>query len=248
MTISLHIDGRERARTFDRARSVRIRAGHSVIDDETRASSPVRDWPDAWLLAAIRAEPPNVSALDTLVARYWKSLYARCELLTANREKASDLAQETWCRVLRARQGLDPHGNFPAYIARIATNIWRDWSRSSRRAGPLADHRLASLDAELGVGDGDTVLLRDALSDLDAIPPEEEVALKLDVDRVLTRLSPRARDVLVSRYIDGESAAEIGARLGRTEQTITSWIREAIREIRQQLGQPGAVHTRGGAP
>ena len=220
----------------------------SGTNDQLRASSPVTEWPDAWLLAAIRAEPPDVAALDALVARYWKSLHARCELLTANREKASDLAQETWCRVLRARHGLDPHGNFPAYIARIATNICRDWSRSSRRAGPLAEHRLASLDAELGLGDGDTVLLRDALADLDALPPDDQVALRLDVDRVLARLSPRVRDILVSRYIDGESAAEIGMRLGRTEQTITSWIREAIREIRQQLSPSRAARPQGGTP
>jgi RNA polymerase sigma factor (sigma-70 family) len=247
VTTSLQVIGHEPGWTFDRPRLVRIRAVSSVSDD-SRPSSPIAEWPDARLLAAIRAEPPDVSALDALVARYWKSLYARCTLLTANRETASDLAQETWCRVLRARRGLDPHGNFPAYIARIATNIWRDWSRSSRRAGPLADHRLASLDAELGLGDGDTVLLRDALSDLDALPPEEQVALRLDVDRVLARLSPRAREVLVSRYIDGDSAAEIGTRLGRTEQTITSWIREAIREIRQQLGPSSAAPTREVAP
>ena len=242
---------REHTGTFDRLRLVRDRTVSAVnggINDEHRASSPVTEWPDAWLLAAIRAEAPDVSALDALVARYWKSLYARCELLASNREQASDLAQETWCRMLRARHGLDPHGNFPAYIARIATNIWRDWSRSSRRAGPLADHRLASLDAQLGLADGDTVLLRDALSDLDALPPEEQIALRLDVDRVLARLSPRAREILVSRYIDGESAAEIGTRHGRTEQTITSWIRDAIRDIRQQLGPHGAAQTPGGAP
>jgi RNA polymerase sigma-70 factor (ECF subfamily) len=202
------------------------------MSDESR---DVSTWPDARLVAAIRGDTPDGAALDALVQRYWKPVFGRCELLTMNRDTAADLAQETWCRVLRARRGLDPDGNFSAYIATVATNIWRDWSRTTRRAGPLADHRLASLDAELSVGDDDTVLLREALSDMNALPPDEQAALQIDVDRALARLTPRSRDVLVSRYLDGESAADIGARLGRTEQTITAWIRGAIREIRKQL-------------
>jgi transposase-like protein len=37
--------------------------------------------------------------------------------------------------------------------------------------------------------------------------------------------------VLVSRFLDGESCAEIGIRYGRTEQTISAWVRQAIREV-----------------
>ena len=45
------------------------------------------------------------------------------------------------------------------------------------------------------------------------------------------------RDVLISRFINGESAAEIGQRYGRTEQAITGWIREAIRQMKIYLGE-----------
>ena len=194
-------------------------------------------WPDAWLVAAIRCEPPDVAALDVIVRRYWKPLFARCELLTMNREMASDLAQETWCRVLRARRALDPNGNVPGYLSAVALNIWRDWSRSARRAGPLASHRLASLDAGLTESDGDTTVLRDAINDVNAMPLENQVQLKVDVDRALAALPPRSRAILVARYLDGESASEIGARYGRTEQTITAWIREAIHDVRQHLAR-----------
>src|SRR5262245_34068346 len=69
---------------------------------------------DSWLIDRIRQDEPDSAALDELVSRYWKGLYARCHLLTLNSERANDLAQDAWCRVLRARRSLKPDGNFPA--------------------------------------------------------------------------------------------------------------------------------------
>ena len=194
-------------------------------------------WPDAWLVAAVRCEPPDVPALDALVARYWRLLYARCEMLTVDRERASDLAQETWVRVLRARRSLQPDGNVAGYLVTVATNIWRDWHRSARRAGPLGEHRIASIDASLENA-GEEASLGDLLPDLRARAAADQALLRLDIDRALARLSPRSRDLLTARYLDGESAAEIGRRYDRTEQTISAWVRQAIGEIRQFLAEP----------
>jgi DNA-directed RNA polymerase specialized sigma24 family protein len=44
-------------------------------------------------------------------------------MLTLNQGKAGDLAQQAWCRVLRARNTLKPGGNFPAFITTVATNL-----------------------------------------------------------------------------------------------------------------------------
>lgn len=195
------------------------------------------DWPDAWLIAAIRPEPPDAIALDALVGRYWKMLFARCQMLTLDREAANDLAQEAWLRVLRARSSLDPDGNFPAYVVTIATNLWRDRHRSERRAGGMADDRMASLDARVAIEGGDTMALADVLPDPKTLPAEEQVLLKMDMDRALERLTPQLRDVLLARYLSGESAAEIGRRYGRTEQTISAWVRDAVRQMKAHLGE-----------
>ena len=205
--------------------------------DSTEEWARLRDvsqWPDAWLVAAVRSEPPDDAALNTLVTRYWKMLFARAQLLTVNRDMADDLAQETWSRVLRARRSLDPDRNFAGYLVTIATNIWRDLHRSARRAGPLASQRLSSLDESVATAEDD-VVLADAVPDLKALARDEQTLLKLDVDRALERLAPLSRDVLTARYLDGLSAAEIGKRYGRSEQTITSWIRQAVQEVRRHL-------------
>ena len=198
-------------------------------------------WPDGWLIAAVRRDPPDASALDALVDRYWKTLFGRCLLLTANHEKANDLAQDAWCRVLRARHALKPGGNFPAYVTTVATNLWRDTQRFARRAGPMAEHRMSSLDAPVLGDEGETIVLAEGLPDLNSRDAEEHKLLALDIDRALEELEPRLRDVLVARFITGESAAEIGERYGRTEQTVTGWIREAIRQMKLYLEEPAQV-------
>jgi RNA polymerase sigma factor (sigma-70 family) len=193
-------------------------------------------WPDAWLINAVRREPPDEAALDVLVTRYWKALFARCQILTLDRDAANDLAQEAWLRVLRARGTLQPDGNFRAYIITVATNLWRDGIRSARRAGPMADSRLESLDSP-DPGHGQSMALVDVVPDASTLSMDDQVLLKMDIDAALKRLSPDLRDVLVSRYVGGESAAEIGRRYDRTEQTISSWIREAVREMKVYLGE-----------
>jgi RNA polymerase sigma-70 factor (ECF subfamily) len=208
---------------------------------------PLRDiaaWPDAWLVAAVRRDPPDASALDALAERYWRPLFGHCYLLTLDRDKASDLAQQAWCRVLRARQRLNPGGSFPGYITTVATNLWRDSHRSARRAGPLSEERLASLDQVFSLDDGEDVVLTDMLPDVGSLQAEERRLLKLDVDRALGRLTPHLRDVLVARFITGESCAEIGLRHGRTEQTVSGWVRAAIREIKFHLEEEAQVPMR----
>lgn len=207
-------------------------------DFESGEWAQLRDidlWPDEWLVAAVRRNPPDERALDVLAQRYWKKLFARCQMLTVDREKAADLAQEAWCRVLRGRGSLKPGGNFPAYLAMIATNLWRDQHRSSLRAGEMAASRMTSLDLEAPSADGTLLTLAEAIPDLPALEAEARAKLKLDLDDALARLTPLSRDILVARFIDGESCAEIGRRYERTEQTISGWLRRAIQDMKSFL-------------
>lgn len=201
--------------------------------DERRDNSKA-GWSDAWLINALHREPPDDSALDILVVRYWKRLGARCRMLTLDRDAASDLAQESWLRVLQARGTLKAEGNFHAYLITIATNLWRDHHRNALRAGEMSDDRIESLDGTK-MEDGHPLALMDLLTEPHTSLLDDKLLLRLDINNALERLSPHLRDALVSRFLIGESAAEIALRYQRTEQTISSWIREAAREIRVYL-------------
>lgn len=203
---------------------------------DVRRDNSKAAWPDAWLIDAVRREPPDESAWDSLVARYWRQLFARCRMLAPDGDAASDLAQESWLRVLRARAKLEPDGNFYGYIFTIATNLWRNWQRSARRAGAMSVSRLESLDATQ-LHDDRPLALLDVLTQPDTPSPDDRLLLKLDVDSALERLSPHQRDALVSRFLTGESAAEIARRCDQTEQTINSWIRDAVRKTKLHLAR-----------
>jgi RNA polymerase sigma factor (sigma-70 family) len=203
----------------------------------------IASWSDAQLIVSVQSDPPDEKALEVLVSRYWDSVFARCQMLTLNREKAFDLAQETWCRLLRNRHALKSDGNFPAYLAMIATNLFRDSYRASRRAGPLGEHRLVSLDSPIEHEEEESVFLVNILPDLKSLGAEKLAQLKLDLDAALCQLGPLLREVLVARYIDGESCAEIGVRHGRTEQTISGWIRAALRQMKAYLEEPGPLQS-----
>ncbi|MES1167013.1 MAG: sigma-70 family RNA polymerase sigma factor, partial [Pseudomonadota bacterium] len=191
----------------------------------------VSAWPDEWLLAAVRRDPPDAEALDELAHRYWQPAYARCRLLTMDADKARDLTQEAWRRVLRARQSLKPGGNFLSYLTTAAHNLWRDQHRTALRAGPMADNRLASLEADCATSDGQSVRLAEILPDLNALEADAQKRLRLDLDQALQQLDPIRREVLVARFLNGESCADIGRRHGRTEQTISSWVRQAVQQM-----------------
>jgi RNA polymerase sigma factor (sigma-70 family) len=202
---------------------------------ETAIEVPLRDWSDAWLVEAVRRDPMDERALEALVTRHWRRLFARCRMLTLNSDEATELAQSAWCRVLRNRTSLDPEQNFGAYLSVIATNLWRDAARAARRAGPLAERHLTSLDAPLSGADGDLAPLVDLLPDPASLSEEERLLLATDLDVALGRLTPRHREVLIARFLEDESAAEIAKREGRSEQAISGWVRDALAEMRHHL-------------
>ena len=99
----------------------------------------------------------------------------------------------------------------------------------------MAESRVESLDAARSGDDENSGTLSDVLPDLKALHAEEQKLLALDIDQALEKLNPLLRDVIVSRFLAGESCAEIGKRYRRTEQTVSGWVRQALKEMKKYL-------------
>jgi len=143
--------------------------------------------------------------------------------LTGDPESAADLVQEALARTLRAwrRRPIDDPS---AFVRKVMVNLCASaWRR--RRAFPVA----AVSPAELPAG-SDGI---ERVDDRDA------------VWRAIAVLPPRQRAVIVLRYYDDLSEAEIAAVMGTSAGTVKSQSARALRRLEALLAEPGLAGTPG---
>ncbi|MGH9361882.1 MAG: RNA polymerase sigma factor [Thermoanaerobaculia bacterium] len=159
-------------------------------------------------------------AFATLVDRYKDAIVNYTTRLTGDRDRAQDLAQETFLRLFRSAPRYSEQGQLRAYLYRIATNLVRSEVRRERRlrllqpllfgAGPAAEPPSSAAS-----------LLRDEL--------QRQVAA------AVAALPLRWRLPLVLHEIEGWSYAAIAAQLGLREGTVKSRIHRGRRQLRRAL-------------
>jgi RNA polymerase sigma-70 factor (sigma-E family) len=162
---------------------------------------------------------PTIAHADTptfeeYAAAAWPSLYRRAYLLTGNHADAEDLAQQTlikthgaWSRVNRAES---PN----SYVRRILTNTFLSMQRPKGRRLEL----LSGENAPEPVGppiDG----------------PEDRMVLWPHV----RALPPRQRAVIVLRYYEQLSEAEIADALECSRGNVKSTAHRALQNLRTAL-------------
>ena len=127
------------------------------------------------------------------------------------RENAADLVQDTFMRLLKARQ-VSPLKEPRAYLSSIARGLMIDQFR--RRA--LEKAYLESL----------------ACLPEQAAPSEEQRLLILDtlerLDRALHTLTPRARQAFLLAQLDGLTLPQIALRLGVSRATVERDLAKAL--------------------
>lgn len=159
-------------------------------------------------------------ALEELVARYQPGLYRLFLSLGAGSHQAEDLVQETLLRALVYLPCWRPRAAFSTWLYRVAHNLWRDQRcrASSRREVPGSD-QLAALPAET-VDQGAGVALE---------------AERQAVQQALKTLPPEQREVVVLRFYQELSLAEIARVCNCPLNTVKSRLRLALVKLRRQL-------------
>jgi RNA polymerase sigma-70 factor, ECF subfamily len=137
--------------------------------------------------------------------------------LLRDRYLAEDVVQETMVRAWRHCGELSQEkGSIRGWMIRVAHNIAMDKLRM-RRSRP----------AEVTEESAPEGLLEDHA---------DAVVSALQVRQVLSRLSPRHREVLELMYLNGFTALETAERLGIPEGTVFSRSHYALRILRRDLG------------
>ena len=176
---------------------------------------------------ALRRRDPDF--LARLVSQYHYRLLRYVVYLTARREQADDLVQETWMRVMRNGGQFDGRSRFEPWLFSIARNLAIDHLR-----------RRSARESRGQVDAGDAVL--------DAPAPEDDspfasAARSEDAAHVAVAmkcLAPIYREALLLRFQEDLSLEEIGAVVRAPVATVASRIRRGLAILRAHL--EGAGH------
>jgi len=154
-------------------------------------------------LAARLADGDEI-ALRELLRRYERPLAAFLHRQTGGRD-VEDLYQETWLRVVRHAQRFDPGRRFSTWFFQIAVNLCRDWHR---RPPPEVQARADEPAAGL-----------------------ERTDAAIDAARLLAQLPAAQREVVVLRYYQDLSEADVATILDIPLGTVKSRLHQAIARL-----------------
>ena len=165
----------------------------------------------------------DASAFEHLYARHRGPLYRFLLRHLRDAALADEFFQDTWQRVIAAREGWKPEAAFGTWLYRIAHNRLNDHWRASkhRPAAPVdADERTAR------VPDPDTPERQ--LSEF-----EQRRRLQLAMDE----LPLEQREVLLLRLEQELTLEEIGEITGVGRETVKSRLRYAMDRLRTRLNE-----------
>ena len=182
----------------------------------SEAVVPTQMEPDAGLM--IRLRTGDRDAFTDLVERHKDAVVNYLTRLTGNRDRAEDLAQETFLRLFRSAGSYTEQGLLRAYLFRIATNLVRSEERRERRLRLLLPFLGGHRHAEPAAPSG---LLRREL--------HREVAA------AVAQLPLRYRVPLVLHEIEGWPYADIARELGCREGTVKSRIHRGRQHLKERL-------------
>jgi RNA polymerase sigma-70 factor (ECF subfamily) len=170
-----------------------------------------------------QARDGDTAALGVLYDRYspaiYRYLYRRC----GDAALAEDLTGTTFLRMLEAiHQSQAWRQSFSGWLYRIAHNLLTDHLRARSR------HPESELTETFTAGQR----------------PDERLVSKLEAGAVrdaLNRLKPEYAEILVLRFAEGLSHAQVAGQLGKTEGAVKVMQHRALKALRAQLALVGEV-------
>lgn len=160
-------------------------------------------------LLVLQCQAGDAEAMDEIVMRWQPRLWRHARRLSGADDVAADLTQEAWIAIVHGIRGLADPAMFRAWTYRIVANKCADWMRRQQR------ERIAAVDYE-------------------AVAPTEDRSQD-ELQTALRGLPADRREILVMRYLDEFSTAEIAVVLSIPEGTVKSRLHHARNHLREAL-------------
>jgi RNA polymerase sigma-70 factor (ECF subfamily) len=176
---------------------------------------------DGDLLARLQRRDPH--ALAELYDRYGQAVFRLILRVVRDSGVAEDLVQETFLRVWNRVSGFDSErGAVGPWLLAVARNRAIDYLRcqGNRIASAVefneTEHPGSFADFPADIFNFDLVR---------------------QVKRALDQLDPQQRQAIELAYFEGLSQSEIAERMGQPLGTVKTWMRRAIQQMREALGE-----------
>ncbi len=168
----------------------------------------------------VRRAASDSEAFGELYNRHVTRIYSYIYYRTGDYQDAEDLTARVFQRALQHVANFQDQGvPFSAWLYRIAHNLVANWhrDRSRRPVVPLEDH----------------------VADTGAITHPEALAVAEEQNRILLvvvrKLPPDRQQLLILKFVERLSNAEIGQIMGRTEGAIKSLYHRTLNSLRDQI-------------
>jgi len=178
-----------------------------------------------------RREP---QAMADLYDRFGRLAYSLIYAIVRDTGVAEDLVQESFLRVWNRIHGFDPdRGALGPWLLAVARNRAIDYVRS---ASARMNRNLFELDFSERAEHGKALNFVDM--ERDVLNADSARRIKA----AMATLNQNQQKVIELAYYEGLSQTEIADRLGQPLGTVKTWVRTALKHLRDELGG-GAVMT-----
>ena len=160
-------------------------------------------------------------AFGMLYEHYTERIFNYVYYRTGNVHDAEDLTARVFQRAMgHIRDYTDRGVPFSAWLYRIAHNLVANWHRDRSRKQEIPLDDLPILPAK---GDHPETAL---------VHTEEQDALL----RLIRRLPPERQNLLILKFVENMSNAEIGQIMGRSEGAVKSLYHRTLLSLRDEIG------------
>jgi len=158
----------------------------------------------------------DLQAFDQIVLRHQSAAWGVAYRFLGDADEAEDMIQEAFLRILDAADRYKPTASFRTYLYRVLTRLCIDHKRKKR---PMPTDRLPEMPAP-----GPT-----PLQHIERLESESAIRSALDA------LPPKYRMVIVLRYFEGLSGAEIADAMKTSQKGIERLLARARQSLEALL-------------
>lgn len=174
----------------------------------------------------VLAQQADFKALEELIRREQKNIYASFAYLCKNEQQASDLTQEVLLKVAKNIQSLKNPKLFKNWLSQIITNLFYDTLRKKER-----NPETISLDCE------QQAAIKNQLPDKKCKPAEKCITTELEkiIKNAIKNLPEQFRIAIILREFQGLSYEEIAEATKVNVGTVKSRIARARSKLQEDL-------------